>query len=280
MNKVALDLGPLQIYWYSIFVFIGLTVGCSIIYFEAKKRDIDENFLINLIFNSIIIGLIGARAYYVLFNLNYYLSNPLEILAVWNGGLAIHGGIFAGLIFVIIYCKKHKVNILKMLDIIVLGLIIGQSIGRWGNFFNSEAYGAITTVENLKRQGIPMFIINGMYILGEYRQPAFFYESVWCLCGFLAMLIIKRSKYLRIGQLSGFYLIWYGISRFLIEGIRTDSLMLGSIKIAQIVSILFIISGIILFIYNKKKDPNKNHILYNQTYDEQEENIVYFKEVE
>lgn len=280
MNKVALDLGPLQIYWYSIFVFIGLTVGCSIIYFEAKKRDIDENFLINLIFNSIIIGLIGARAYYVLFNLNYYLSNPLEILAVWNGGLAIHGGIFAGLIFVIIYCKKHKVNILKMLDIIVLGLIIGQSIGRWGNFFNSEAYGAITTVENLKSQGIPMFIIDGMYILGEYRQPAFFYESVWCLCGFLAMLIIKKSKYLRIGQLSGFYLIWYGISRFLIEGIRTDSLMLGSIKMAQIVSILFIISGIILFIYNLKKDPNKNHILYNKTYDEQEENIVYFKEVE
>ena len=280
MNKVALDLGPLQIYWYSIFVFIGLTVGCSIIYFEAKKRDIDENFLINLIFNSIIIGLIGARAYYVLFNLNYYLSNPLEILAVWNGGLAIHGGILAGIIFVIIYCKKHKVNILKMLDIIVLGLIIGQSIGRWGNFFNSEAYGAITTAENLKSQGIPMFIINGMYILGEYRQPAFFYESVWCLCGFLAMLIVKRSKYLRIGQLSGFYLIWYGISRFLIESIRTDSLMLGSIKMAQIVSVLFVVSGIILFIYNTKKDPNKNHILYNHTYDEQEENIVYFKEVE
>lgn len=279
MNKVALDLGPLQIYWYSIFVFLGLSAACTIIFFEAKKKEIDESFLINLTFNSIIVGLIGARAYYVLFNLNYYLANPLDILAVWNGGLAIHGGIFAGLIFVIIYSKKHNVNTLKMLDIIVLGLIIGQAIGRWGNFFNSEAYGAVTTMEQLKSQGIPMFIINGMYILGEYHQPAFLYESVWCLCGFFALLIIKRSKYLRIGQLSGFYLIWYGVARFFIEGIRTDSLMLGPLKMAQMVSILFVICGIILFIYNAKKDPEKHNVLYNKNYDEQEEVVVYFKEV-
>ena len=123
MDKVALDLGPIQIYWYSIFIFIGMLVACFVIYKEAKTRQINEDFLVNLTFNTIIIGIIGARVYYVIFNLSYYLNHPLEILQIWNGGLAIHGGIIAGLLFIIYYCKKHKVNLMKMLDIIVVGLI-------------------------------------------------------------------------------------------------------------------------------------------------------------
>lgn len=260
MDKVALDLGPIQIYWYSIFIFLGMLVACFAIYKEAKKREIEEEFLVNLTFNTIILGIIGARLYYVLFNLPYYLNNPIEILEIWNGGLAIHGGIIAGLLFIIYYCKKHEVNIWKMLDIIVVGLIIAQAIGRWGNFFNSEAYGPITTEENLRSLGIPSFVINGMYILGEYRQPTFFYESVWCLFGFCAMLLIRNYKYLKIGQLTGFYLIWYGIIRFIIEAMRTDSLMLGPIKMAQLVSIVFVISGIIIFI---KSIKSKKENLYN-----------------
>lgn len=260
MEKVALDLGPIQIYWYSIFIFIGMLVACFLIYKEAKKRGIDEDFLVNLTFNTIIIGIIGARLYYVLFNLSYYLDNPVEIFQIWNGGLAIHGGIIAGLLFIIYYCKKHEVNLWKMLDIIVVGLIIAQAIGRWGNFFNSEAYGPITTAAHLKSLGIPQFIIDGMYILGEYRQPTFFYESVWCLFGFLAMLIIRQYKYLKIGQLTSFYLIWYGIIRFIIEAMRIDSLMLGPIKMAQLVSIVFVISGIIIFI---KSIKSKKENLYN-----------------
>lgn len=260
MEKVALDLGPIQIYWYSIFIFIGMLVACFLIYKEAKKRGIDEDFLVNLTFNTIIIGIIGARLYYVLFNLSYYLDNPVEILQIWNGGLAIHGGIIAGLLFIIYYCKKHEVNLWKMLDIIVVGLIIAQAIGRWGNFFNSEAYGPITTAAHLKSLGIPQFIIDGMYILGEYRQPTFFYESVWCLFGFLAMLIIRQYKYLKIGQLTSFYLIWYGIIRFIIEAMRTDSLMLGPLKMAQLVSLVFIVSGIIIFIKSAKTNQKE---LYN-----------------
>ena len=260
MEKVALDLGPIQIYWYSIFIFIGMLVACFLIYKEAKKRDIEEDFLVNLTFNTIIIGIIGARLYYVLFNLSYYLDNPVEIFQIWNGGLAIHGGIIAGLLFIIYYCKKHEVNLWKMLDIIVVGLIIAQAIGRWGNFFNSEAYGPITTSAHLKSLGIPQFIIDGMYILGEYRQPTFFYESVWCLFGFLAMLIIRQYKYLKIGQLTSFYLIWYGIIRFMIEAMRTDSLMLGPLKMAQLVSLVFIVSGIIVFIKSTKTNQKK---LYN-----------------
>lgn len=267
MDRVALDLGFIQIYWYSIFIFIALLVACAVIYKEAKKRGIDEDTLINMTFGTVIFGIIGARLYYVLFNLPYYSKNVIEIFEIWNGGLAIHGGIIFGLLSIIIFCKKRNMNIMRMLDIIVVGLIIGQAIGRWGNFFNSEAYGAITTLEKLQSQGIPQFIIDGMYILGEYRQPTFFYESVGCIFGFLAMLIIRFGKYLKRGNLTAFYLVWYGILRFLIEGLRTDSLMLGPIKMAQAVSLLFVLIGIIIFIINLKrskgdeylyrKDPNK-----------------------
>lgn len=279
MDRVAVDLGPIQIYWYSIFIFIGLLVASILIFKEARRRNIDEDFLVNLIFNTIIIGLIGARLYYVIFNLQYYIANPIEIFAIWNGGLAIHGGVFAALIFIIIYCKKHEVNCLQILDIMVVGLIIGQAIGRWGNFFNGEAYGQITSLEELKEQQIPMFIINGMYILGEYRQPTFFYESTWCLSGFLAMLIIRKYKYLKRGQLTGFYLFWYGFGRFLIESMRTDSLMLGSLKMAQIVSIVFVIVGIILFFYNVFKSTKEDKKLYTEdlTKHEAESAIRYFK---
>lgn len=280
MDRVAVDLGPIQIYWYSIFIFIGLLTASIVVFAEAKKRKINEDFLINLTCDSIIIGLIGARIYYVLFNLPYYIKNPIEIFAIWNGGLAIHGGIFAALIFTIIYCKKHRVNILQILDIIVVGLIIGQAIGRWGNFFNGEAYGNITTAEVLYSQGIPKFIINGMYILGEYRQPTFFYESVWCAVGFLALLIIRKYKYLKRGQLTGIYLIWYGIARFVIEGLRTDSLMLGPIKVARLVSIIFVIVGIVLFFYNIKKSTKENPKLYTENLTPKNENegfITYYK---
>ncbi|MBO5121060.1 MAG: prolipoprotein diacylglyceryl transferase [Bacilli bacterium] len=267
MDRVALDLGFIQIYWYSIFIFVALLVACTVIYKEAKKREIDEDTLINMTFGTVIFGIIGARLYYVLFNLPYYSKNIVEIFEIWNGGLAIHGGIIFGLLSIIVFCKKRKMNVMRMLDIIVVGLIIGQAIGRWGNFFNSEAYGAITTLEKLQSQGIPQFIIDGMYILGEYRQPTFFYESVGCVFGFLAMLIIRCGKYLKRGNLTAFYLVWYGILRFLVEGLRTDSLMLGPIKMAQAVSLLFVLIGIIIFIINLKrskgdeylyrKDPNK-----------------------
>ena len=280
MDRVALELGPIQIYWYSIFIFLGLLTASILIFKEARKRNIDEDFLINLIFNTIIIGLIGARVYYVLFNIPYYASNPIEILAVWNGGLAIHGGIFAALAFILIYCKKKNINSLQLLDIIVVGLIIAQAIGRWGNFFNSEAYGQVTTYAELKAQQIPTFIINGMYILGEYRQPTFFYESTWCFAGFLAMLIIRKYKYLKRGQLTGFYLFWYGPGRLLIESLRTDSLMLGPIKIAQVVSIVFIITGIVLFFYNLIKSTPTDKRLYTEDLSPNDDEMtIYFENV-
>lgn len=270
MDRVALDLGFIQIYWYSIFIFLGVFFGGLVILRETKRQNINENFIVNLIFYTVIFGLIGARLYYVVFNLDYYLKYPFEILEIWNGGLAIHGGILFGLLTVILYTRKYHAKTLKVLDILVVGLILGQAIGRWGNFFNGEAYGAITTLEHLQKLGLPDFLIQGMYINGAYHQPAFLYESIWNIFGFFALLIVRRYKYLKNGQLTGVYLIWYSVGRFFIEGMRTDSLMLGSFKMAQIMSIGLIIIGILMLIFCRKgtrfdnlyKDKEKKEILF------------------
>lgn len=262
MNRVAISIGNLNIYWYSIFILIAMSVASILIIRESKRNNIKEDTIIDFLFWGLIIGILGARIYYVIFNISYYFSNPLEIFAIWNGGLAIHGGILATLVFTIIYSKKKKLNILKLTDICVVGLIIGQTIGRWGNFFNGEAYGKVTTLTNLQNLHLPKFIINGMYIEGNYREPLFLYESISCLIGFIIILLIRKFyKKLKLGQLTSIYLIWYGITRLIIEQFRTDSLMLGNLKIAQIISILFIISGIIVLIFSiKKQGPYKEDL--------------------
>ena len=255
MNDVMLNLGMFQIKWYSFFIFLAMLTACLIIFKESKKKNVPDNYLTNLIFYGLIIGILGARLYYVIFNLDYYLNNPSQIFAIWNGGLAIHGGLISALIFLMIYSRKNKINILQILDIIVVGVIIAQAIGRWGNFFNQEAYGNIISLQALKNMHLPKFIIDGMYISGSYREPTFLYESICSLIGFILLLILRATKKLKTGQLTAIYLIWYGIVRFGIETLRSDSLMLGQIKVAQLVSLLFVISGIALFIYSyiKKK---------------------------
>lgn len=253
MNRIALDLGFIQIYWYSIMILLGVLVASYTIFKEIKKHNINEEFMLNLIFYTIIFGLIGARLYYVAFNFDYYIKYPLEILQVWNGGLAIHGGIIAGVLWIIIYTRKYKVNTLKILDIGAVALLIGQAIGRWGNFFNGEAYGAITTFDHLKNLGLPNFIINGMNIDGFYRVPTFLYESIWTFVGFIILILIRKYyKYLKTGELTGLYLIWYSIGRFFIEGMRTDSLMIGNFRFAQIISVILFAIGCLMILFLKR----------------------------
>lgn len=248
MNPVLIDLGFIKIYWYSIMILLGLFIGGSLIIKESKKFKIPENYMVNLIMYTIIFGIIGARLYYVIFNFQEYSNDLLSIFKIWEGGLAIHGGIIFGLITILIYTKKYKINTLRMLDIIVVGLIIGQAIGRWGNFFNGEAHGGVTTLEFLTSLHLPKFIIEGMNIYGVYYHPTFLYESLWCLIGFIVLFFFRKRYYNKIGQTTGLYLVWYGIGRFFIEGMRTDSLMLGTLKVAQLISILFVVIGIILII--------------------------------
>ena len=261
MNPIFLDLGFLQIYWYSVILFIAFLLGGMLSLHEAKKWNIPDDFMINLFFYIILFSLIGARLYYVLFNLDYYLANPTDIFKVWEGGLAIHGGLIASLIVVIVYSKKYKINTVRLLDILVVSLLLGQAIGRWGNFMNGEAHGVATSLEHLQQLHIPAFIINGMNIDGLYYVPTFFYESLACFCGFIVLYIVRGLKYTKIGNTTALYLIWYGVVRFFIEGMRTDSLMLGDFKIAQIVSVLMVIIGVIMFI--KQRNGSIFNNLYN-----------------
>lgn len=261
MNSTLLDLGFLQIKWYSFFIFLAIVIASLIIRNEAKKKKMDDDTLIDLLFYGLIIGILGARIYYVLFNLDYYLNNASEIFMIWNGGLAIHGGIISALIFLFVYCRKKRINFPLTIDLFIVGLPIGQAIGRWGNFFNQEAFGRVIELAKLKSMHLPQFIINGMYIDGKYREPTFLYESISSLLCFITLIILRKTKKLNTGQLTSVYLIWYGIIRFIIEGLRSDSLMFFGFKIAQIISMIFVLAGIILFMYAKRNNKYERDVI-------------------
>lgn len=261
MNPVAFEVFGLGIRYYSMFILIGVMIAYFMIVREAKKFNISSDFIFNLFFWTIIIGIAGARLYYVVFNWEYFGSNISEIWQLWQGGLAIHGGILFGLVTIAMYTRKHHVRTARMLDIAVPALILAQAIGRWGNFFNSEAYGVATTLNHLEALHIPGFIIKGMNINGIYYTPTFFYESLWCIIGFVILILVRRAKYIKVGQLTSIYMMWYGLGRFFIEAMRTDSLMILGFKIAQIVSLIFIVVGAALFLLGLKK--SKYEDLYN-----------------
>ena len=262
MNRVAIDLGFMQIYWYSIILLLAILIGTMVVYLEAKKHKMNSDDFTDLFFCTIVCGLVGARIYYVIFNLDYYLVHKLEVLAVWNGGLAIHGGIIGGAIYLLHFCKKRKYNMLKLLDMMVVGLIIAQAIGRWGNFFNQEAFGPVTTLKKLQDYMIPNFIIERMKIFGVYHEPTFYYESLWSLNGFIILNMVRRIKNLKVGTLTGVYCIYYSIGRLYIESLRMDSLMIGPFKQAQIISIILILFGVFLIVRNIKQ---KDRELYHNT---------------
>ena len=255
MDHLMLNIGDYQIPLYSICIMAGVAAASILISHEAKKYEFPKNFISNLIFYVVLFGILGARIYYVIFNLDYYLKYPSEIYKMWHGGLAIHGGIIFGLITLIIYCKKYNIKILKILDISLPGVMLAQAIGRWGNFFNGEAHGGVVTRDFLKSLFLPNYIIEGMHIDGNYYHPTFLYESFFCVLGVIIMLLVRNMKKTKTGNTASIYFIWYGILRFFIESLRTDSLMLGNLKVAQLVSIIMSISGIVMFVITYKNNP-------------------------
>lgn len=263
MNPIAFNIGPLEIRWYSLCILAAALVGLFVMEKEAGRFGIRKDFIFNMMFWVFIIGLLGARLYYVLFNLSQYQSNILDVFKIWNGGLAIHGGILAGLLVLIMYCKKYRVRTIRIVDIIAPALLLCQTIGRWGNFFNQEAHGAATTAETLHRMFIPDFIVNGMTIDGVTYMPSFLFESILCLVAFILIAVIRRGKYIKVSQPTALYLMAYGAIRFIIETGRTDSLMLGGFKMAQIISVIFFIVGISIMAYTSKK--GKFEDLYNDS---------------
>ncbi len=242
MNPVAFKLGPVTIYWYGIIIAAGILSGLYVAKKLAKIRGINPDLLDEFLIIVVPLAVIGARLYYVLFKLEYYLRNPRLILAIWEGGLAIHGAIIVSIIVAIIFAKVKKINFLSFADIAAPALILGQAIGRWGNYVNQEAYGSETN--------LPWAI----YVDGAYRHPTFLYESIWNLVVFGALVYLLRKASLKPGSIFSLYLAGYSLGRVFIESLRTDSLMMGPFRVAQLISGAFILVGILLFyILNRKK---------------------------
>lgn len=261
MDPVLITIGGFEIRWYSVLILIAAFLVFALVQTEAARFKIKQDFLFNMMFWALIFGIIGARLYYVIFNIDMFKDNPIDILKVWNGGLAIHGGLIVGLITIILYTRKYKVRTIRILDMVCVPLLLGQAIGRWGNFFNQEAHGAATTIERLQSLFVPDFVIEGMTIDGVVYSPTFYYESIACLLLFIALLFIRRGKYVKVGTMTALYLMGYGTIRFFIEMSRTDALMLGGFKVAQIVSVIMFIIGLgMLMILSRK---GKFEDLYN-----------------
>ncbi len=260
MDNILVSIGPINIYWYSFLIIVAVFIGWGIAVRYAKRLNVSVNLLNDMIIYTILVAIIGARIYYVMFNFNAYRDDLLGIFRIWEGGLAIYGAVIAGGIYIFWYCKKKGLSFVKILDIMSLSLLLGQAIGRWGNFFNQEAHGMECTRGFLENMHLPEFIIEGMNINGVYYQPTFLYESIWCLIGVLILFYIRKRSVGKEGKQVSFYLIWYGIGRLVIEAMRTDSLYIGNYRISQIVSILFIVIGVVgsIVVYIKNRDKVKS----------------------
>ena len=250
MNPVALQLGPISIRWYAICIVSVLILAVYLSMKEAPRKKIDPDDIIDFILIAFPLAIVGARLYYVIFEWGYYSQHLGEIFAIWNGGIAIYGGLLTGALVLYLFSRRRLIEPIDFLDIAAPSVMIAQSIGRWGNFFNQEAYGAAVKSLNY----LPSFIRDQMYIDGSYRQPTFLYESIWNLLGFLLILILRRKpQFLRQGEVTAFYLIWYGFGRMIIEGMRTDSLMFAGLRVSQWLSMILILVGLAIIIYQRRK---------------------------
>lgn len=261
IDPVAIRIGDsFEIRWYGIIIVTGIILAFLYACYRAKHEGISFDNMIDITLFTVLFAVIGARAYYVLTTLDQY-DSFLDMIAIWNGGLAIYGGIIAGAITIFVVCKIKKLSVVKVLDLAAPAVMIGQILGRWGNFFNGEAYGGVIY------EGSPLYFlrmgisphniedIKGM----AYVHPTFFYESMWNLVGFtLIHFLYKKKKF--DGQIVLMYLTWYGFGRMLIEGLRTDSLYVGVFRISQVVGFLCFVGGSVALIFNlarsyrKKKD--------------------------
>lgn len=255
MNPIAFSISGFDVRWYGIMISFAILVALFIAYINVKKRNMDFNVIIDLFLWGFPFAIIGARTYYVIFEWDYYKNHLDQILNIRGGGIAIHGALIGAILTAFIYCKIKKVDFLKYADVAIPSIIIAQGIGRWGNFFNSEAHGGEVSKEFISH--FPKFIQNGMFIGGKYYHPTFLYESIWdILIGVILIIILYKLSDKYKGIVLASYGILYSVGRYFIEGLRTDSLYIGNIRMAQLISIVIIIVSAIYMIYifskNKK----------------------------
>ncbi|MGC4376843.1 prolipoprotein diacylglyceryl transferase [Fictibacillus sp. Mic-4] len=262
LNRVALELGPITVYWYGVIIGCGALLGLWIALREAGRRGFPKEAFVDLVMWAVPISIICARIYYVAFEWNdYFKTHPSHIIKIWEGGIAIHGALIGAVLTTIIFTRVRNLPFWKMVDIAAPSLILGQAIGRWGNFMNQEAHGRAVSRAFLENLHLPEFIINQMYINGTYYHPTFLYESLWDIAGFIILILLRKVN-LRRGELFLSYLIWYSIGRYFVEGLRTDSLMLTShLRIAQVISIALIIISVMIIIYRRKTGLADQHYL-------------------
>lgn len=259
-GAIALKLGPLSIHWYGILIGAGILLAYWYVATELKRRKLPQKPVDDMALWVILSGVIGARLYFVLFELPYFAAHPLGIFKVWQGGLAIHGAILGGAAAYFIYILKHKIDWRLYADIIMPGVLLAQALGRWGNFFNSEAFGGPTGLP--WKLFIPLTNRPAGYEAFSYFHPTFLYESLWNLAGFLLLVHISRTLNPSQGTAQprkspGYifyaYLIWYSFGRFFIESLRLDSLYIGGFRAAQVVSAILFFLGVILLIFSLKR---------------------------
>ncbi len=281
LTNELFSIGPITVYLYSFMILLGVLGALFMGIKEGKRLGIKSDYIIDGLIIILPLAIIGARLYYVIFEWERYSGDLGRIFRITEGGLAIHGGFLVAVLAAFIYTRVRKIDIYKVMDLIAPGFLIGQIFGRWGNFFNQEAHGGVVGglsngnpelsldqqyefLSNTLR--IPDFIVNNMYFSADhgmnYYHPTFLYESLWNIVGLIIVLILRRVKFTRSGDLIAFYLIWYSVGRFFIEFMRTDALYVGGtgLRAAQIIGIIMAIVGVIVLIANRFIRPRKRYV--------------------
>nr|WP_237691060.1 prolipoprotein diacylglyceryl transferase [Paenibacillus caui] len=287
INPIVFSIGAFQVHWYGLILGAGALVGLLLAIREGKRFGISQDFFMDLLLLGVPSAIIGARIYFVAFKWDEYKNNLWDIVKTWNGGIAIYGALIGAIICSIVYTRYKGYSFWRIADLCAPSLIVGQLIGRWGNFVNQEAYGGPTTETFLRDYlHLPSFIVNQMNVQGVYHHPTFLYESLWNLVGLVLLFVLRRQKFLRAGELFFTYFIWYSIGRFFIEGLRTDSLafqgsdalaafvnglwkpmewlgfehgaldpLYGNVRISQLVSILIVVAAVVLIVWRRNLKP-------------------------
>lgn len=264
LSRTAFTVFGQDIYWYGIFIGLGVILGVLLALHEAKRTGQNPDTYLDFIIYAMIIAIIGARLYYVIFSWDFYSQHPEKIFAIREGGLAIYGGIIGGVLTAIVYSHLKKKSFWVMADTMAPSLILGQMLGRWGNFFNKEAFGGFTDnlfamryqLSQVRASDVTPDILQNLVTVNgvDYIQvhPTFLYESMWSLCVFIILLILQRKKKFD-GQVCATYFFGYALGRVWIEGLRTDQLCTGNVPVSQALSAVLIIASVVLYVYCKKK---------------------------
>ena len=253
----ALNLGPLSIHLYGLMIATGLILAVVYACRRSKEFGVKEDDLIDGVLWVTPFAILCARAYYCIFSWEQYAADPISVLYIWNGGLAIYGGVIGAVLGVIVFCKIKKLKVATILDMVLIGFLIGQSLGRWGNFFNREAFGAET--DSFFRMGL----LNEKTGVTAYYHPTFLYESVWNALGFLLLhFISKKRKY--DGQVALCYAAWYGLGRCIIEGLRVDSLWWGPFRVSQLLAGISCLAAVALLLWQSFRPHDPANLFVNQ----------------